>query len=161
MRGGCWDAGAFAEEVQAALEDWLKGELDERQALKVILDAAYEYNFAPQVLVVRLVRGGRFVRGATYIGRPTRFGNPFPVEVWGREEAVRRYREHFAQKLGDPTFREALESLYQRLKSRGGITLSCHCAPLPCHGEVIGAWLVNRAREEVLAARVVVEGRDA
>ncbi|MGM8838354.1 DUF4326 domain-containing protein [Thermus sp. 93170] len=161
MRGGCWDASAFAEEVQAALEDWLKGELDERQALKVILDAAYEYNFAPQVLVVRLVRGGRFVRGATYIGRPTRFGNPFPVEVWGREEAVRRYREHFAQKLGDPTFWEALESLYQRLKSRGGITLSCHCAPLPCHGEVIGAWLVNRAREEGLAARVVVEGRDA
>lgn len=47
MRGGCWDAATFAEEVQAALEAWLGGELSAEQALQVILDAAYEYHFAP------------------------------------------------------------------------------------------------------------------
>ena len=30
-----------------------------------------------------------------YVGRPTRWGNPYPVETFGREEAVRRFRALF------------------------------------------------------------------
>ncbi len=30
--------------------------------------------------------------GAVYVGRPTKFGNPFPVHVYGRELAVQLYR---------------------------------------------------------------------
>ncbi len=49
MKGGCWDASAFAEEAQAVLEDWLKGLLTDREALEAILQAAQENNFSPEV----------------------------------------------------------------------------------------------------------------
>ncbi|BBL93139.1 hypothetical protein TthTF19_14340 [Thermus thermophilus] len=45
MRGGCWDASAFAEEVQAVLRDWRKGLLTDREALEAVLEAAYANNF--------------------------------------------------------------------------------------------------------------------
>ncbi|MFM9419392.1 hypothetical protein ACKLNZ_01760 [Thermus scotoductus] len=48
MRGGCWDASAFAEEVQAVLRDWRKGFLTDREALEAILHAAYFHNFPPE-----------------------------------------------------------------------------------------------------------------
>ncbi len=48
MKGGCWDAGALAEEVQAVLAAWLRGELSDRQALEAILEAARENNFPPE-----------------------------------------------------------------------------------------------------------------
>lgn len=49
MKGGCWDASAFAEEAQAVLEDWLRGLLTDREALEAILQAARENNFSPEV----------------------------------------------------------------------------------------------------------------
>ncbi|WP_172957803.1 hypothetical protein [Thermus scotoductus] len=45
MRGGCWDASAFAEEVQEVLRDWRKGLLTDREALEAVLEAAYANNF--------------------------------------------------------------------------------------------------------------------
>ena len=29
---------------------------------------------------------------AVYVGRPTRWGNPYSVEEWGRDEAIRKFR---------------------------------------------------------------------
>ena len=49
MKGGCWDASAFAEETQAVLEDWLRGLLTDREALEAILQAARENNFSPDL----------------------------------------------------------------------------------------------------------------
>lgn len=56
MKGGCWDASAFAEEAKGILEDWLRGLLTDREAPKVaplteaILQAARENNFSPEEL---------------------------------------------------------------------------------------------------------------
>lgn len=109
---------------------------------------------------VRVVRGGRFARGAVYVGRPTRFGNPYRVqEVGSHEEAVRLYRTWFQERVKDPRFLETLEALYERLKREGVLTLSCYCAPLPCHGEVIARWLVERGEKEGRRVRVKIEGR--
>lgn len=103
----------------------------------------------------RVVRGGRFARGAVYVGRPTRFGNPYRVqEVGSHEEAVRLYRAWFRERTKGPRFLQALENLYQRLKRNGVLTLSCHCAPKPCHAEIVAEWLVERGKKEGRAVRV-------
>lgn len=48
MKGGCWDASAFAEEAKGILEDWLRGLLTDREALEAIFQAARENNFSPE-----------------------------------------------------------------------------------------------------------------
>lgn len=102
------------------------------------------------------------MRGAVYVGRPTRFGNPYRVEeVGSHEEAVRLYRTWFQERTKDPRFLQALENLYQRLKRNGVLTLSCHCAPKPCHAEVIAEWLVERGGEEDLKVTIVKGGEHA
>ena len=51
-----------------------------------------------------------------------------------REEAVSKHREYFILKYElDPLFRKAINSLK-------GKTLSCYCAPLLCHAEVIAEY---------------------
>ena len=74
-----------------------------------------------------------------YIGRGTRWGNPYEIgrgpEGPSRDEVIRKYKEHFeADILSDPERRAALLSLR-------GYRLGCFCSPLPCHGDVIAAYL--------------------
>lgn len=102
------------------------------------------------------------MRGAVYVGRPTRFGNPYRVEeVGSHEEAARLYRAWFQERTKDPRFLQALETLYQRLKRENVLTLSCHCVPRPCHAEVIAEWLAERAKGEGLKLTVVKGGEHA
>lgn len=61
-----------------------------------------------------------------YIGRPGKWGNPFPVTI-GREECVLKY------KLWINTQPSLLKSLSE-LKNK---TLGCFCKPLACHGDVL------------------------
>ncbi|KHG65619.1 hypothetical protein QT17_05585 [Thermus sp. 2.9] len=49
VKGGCWDASAFAEEAKGILEDWLRGLLTDREALEAIFQAARENNFSPDL----------------------------------------------------------------------------------------------------------------
>ena len=71
-----------------------------------------------------------------YIGRPSRWGNPFSHQagtlakfrVATRDEAVSSYR---AWILGQP---ELLEAARRELK---GKVLGCFCSPLACHGDVL------------------------
>lgn len=99
------------------------------------------------------------MRGAVYVGRPTRFGNPYRVEeVSSHEEAVRLYRAWFRERVKDPRFLQALEALYERLKREKVLTLSCHCAPKPCHAEIVAEWLVERGKKEGRAVRVKIGG---
>lgn len=66
---------------------------------------------------------------AVYIGRPSKWGNPFYVSSQRpREEAVRLYREWISHQ---PKLREAAKN---ELK---GKDLVCFCAPLACHGDVL------------------------
>jgi hypothetical protein len=71
-----------------------------------------------------------------YIGRGSRFGNPFKIgEDGNRDEVISLYAYYFEEKLeGEPGFREAVEALR-------GKKLGCYCAPKRCHGDVIVEYL--------------------
>ena len=65
-----------------------------------------------------------------YIGRPSKWGNPFKVYPIGgrtREQSISQYREWIQ---GQPELLAALPEL-------AGQRLGCYCAPLPCHGDVL------------------------
>lgn len=63
-----------------------------------------------------------------YIGRPSKWGNPFVIGPDGdRETVIKKYEEWVRNK---PRLMESLTELQ-------GKTLGCFCAPLPCHGDVL------------------------
>lgn len=69
-----------------------------------------------------------------YIGRPSKWGNPFRIGRDGtRAEVIAKYRAYL---LGSPVLMAALPEL------RGKV-LGCWCAPQACHGDVL-AELANR-----------------
>jgi hypothetical protein len=72
-----------------------------------------------------------------YIGRPSKWGNPFPVTAAvSRTEAIARYERWIVRQ---PDLMAALHEL------RGKI-LGCWCAPKACHGDVL-ARLADRVNE--------------
>lgn len=67
-----------------------------------------------------------------YIGRPSKWGNPFVVGRDGtRSEVVQKYKDYILSQID----RFDLSEL-------AGKTLGCWCSPKPCHGDVL-AELVN------------------
>lgn len=63
-----------------------------------------------------------------YIGRPSKWGNPFVIGKDGtREECIDKYRQYL---LGRPELVASLGELNNKL-------LGCWCAPLACHGDVL------------------------
>lgn len=72
-------------------------------------------------------------KGAVYVGRPTKWGNPYTIGgnyLGGdsREDVVRMYRYY----LGDrPELREDIK------KELKGKDLVCWCAPKACHADVL------------------------
>ena len=72
------------------------------------------------------------------IDRRTRWGNPFLIGRHGsREEVIERYRAWLWGKLRKGEIQVA------ELAALNGKTLACHCAPKPCHGDVLvkaAAW---------------------
>jgi hypothetical protein len=76
-----------------------------------------------------------------YIGRPSKWGNPFTFKkgtiaefVVPKDEVLTRYEEWLKQQ---PQLMEALHELK-------GKTLGCWCKPSPCHGDIL-ARLANEA----------------
>ena len=109
---------------------------------------------SPQRIPVRRTFGWRLPLGAVYVGRPSRWGNPFRVgdpaedmdwlrgefvsgQVTSRADAVRRFRESIGS---GSTFEEDV-----RAELRGK-DLACWC-PLdgPCHADVL-LEIANRER---------------
>jgi len=71
-----------------------------------------------------------------YIGRPSKWGNPFVIGKDGsREEVIAKYREYIM------TRKDLLDSLGELEGKR----LGCFCAPLACHGDVL-VELVSQRR---------------
>lgn len=68
-----------------------------------------------------------------YIGRPSRFGNPFVIPKDGdRAEVVEKYRHWLWEQIkSDPNTKQELLALEQY------DNLVCFCAPQACHGDVI------------------------
>jgi hypothetical protein len=75
-------------------------------------------------------RGWRKPPGAVVVSRPTRWGNPFPVSEYGREEAVALFRQYLADQP------ELVEAARREL---AGKDLACWCEPgALCHADI---WL--------------------
>ncbi len=65
----------------------------------------------------------------TYIGRPSKWGNPFVIGPDGsRADVVRKFEEYLRS---NPLLMEAAK------KELRGKDLICFCAPLACHGDVL------------------------
>lgn len=63
-----------------------------------------------------------------YIGRPSKWGNPYVIGKDGtREEVIKKYEEHV----------RSSKVLMRALPSLEGKVLGCWCPPRPCHGEVL------------------------
>jgi hypothetical protein len=64
-----------------------------------------------------------------YIGRPSKWGNPFVIGRDGtREEVIEKFHQYI---LGSPELYAAARSELR------GKNLVCYCAPLPCHGDIL------------------------
>ena len=102
----------------------------------------------PQRIQLRRTRGWRKTEGAVVVARPSRWGNPFPTERWGRELAVQLFRDWLNGNLSaeflacervpaPPTAAEIRTGL-------AGRDLACWCplvdeheSPVPCHADVL------------------------
>lgn len=63
-----------------------------------------------------------------YIGRPSKWGNPFEIGKHGtREQVIELYRNHV---MRSPRLMKALPELK-------GKRLGCYCKPKACHGDVL------------------------
>lgn len=79
-------------------------------------------------------------KGAVFVGRPSRWGNPFRIGRDGsRTEVIRKYREWL---LGN-------EELLAHLSELKGKDLYCFCLPLPCHAEVLLELANSQERSNV------------
>lgn len=75
------------------------------------------------------IRRDRIPKDAVYIGRPSKWGNPFVVGPCGnREEVIEQYRKWI-------TLRPELIAAARR--ELRGKDLVCFCSPKPCHGDVL------------------------
>ena len=70
-----------------------------------------------------------------YIGRPSKWGNPFVIGKHGtREEVIQKYLEWL---MSQPDLLTDIPSLKAKV-------LGCYCAPAACHGDVLSE-LANAA----------------
>jgi len=74
-----------------------------------------------------------------YIGRPSKWGNPYShkegtkakYKVETRREAVEAYRDMMIEKIAKNP------ALLKELAELDGLVLGCWCKPKPCHGDVL------------------------
>lgn len=78
---------------------------------------------------------------AVYIGRGSKWGNPFVIGRDGDRAAVITKYEHWLR---------SQHHLLRALDELHGRDLVCFCAPLPCHGDLLSR-LANASREERVA----------
>lgn len=72
-----------------------------------------------------------------YIGRPSKWGNPFIIGKDGtREEVIRKYADWFVT-----------TNLVSCLDELRGKRLGCYCKPLACHGDFL-VYLIEGEEKE-------------
>lgn len=98
----------------------------------------------PRRIQRRRTKGCRMPEGAVYVGRPTKWGNPFKV---GDEITTFPYRDVFGPTVRDPAHAVEIFTSYARITvayedlarhALAGRDLACWC-PLdqPCHADVL------------------------
>jgi len=88
----------------------------------------------PKRIQRKRTRGWKMPEGVVYVGRPTKWGNPWAERLTptAREDSISNYREYIiANQRGSERFRKPLAELR-------GKDLACWC-PLgqPCHADVL------------------------
>lgn len=69
---------------------------------------------------------------AVYVGRPTKWGNPYEIGKDGtREEVIQKYRA-FVEEL-----RHTSDLFIADLQELKGKDLVCYCVPKACHAEIL------------------------
>lgn len=69
--------------------------------------------------------------GAVYVGRPSKWGNPFKIGINGtRDEVLVKYRETIEARIKK-------NPLVFDLSELEGKDLVCWCHPQPCHGDIL------------------------
>lgn len=82
-------------------------------------------------IVVNRKRGDPY---DVYIGRGSKWGNPFVIGLDGtREDVIEKYRQYIQTR---PDLLAALPELKNK-------RLGCYCAPAACHGDVLIELLKN------------------
>lgn len=69
-----------------------------------------------------------------YIGRGSKWGNPFPMKNKSDEErnrVIKEYKKYLWNQLNNGSI--SIDDLL----SLDGKTLGCFCKPKPCHGDII------------------------
>jgi hypothetical protein len=85
-------------------------------------------------------KGGRVPADAVYIGRPSKWGNPYMIGPDGtREQVIEAYKGWLTRQYAAGALTVA------DFASLHGKDLACWCAPLPCHGHVLERWAARAA----------------
>lgn len=72
-----------------------------------------------------------------YIGRPSKWGNPFSIGPDGtREMVIEKYREYLYK-----------SGLIHDIEELRGKILGCWCKPKPCHGDVLVELLERKKKD--------------
>jgi len=113
----------------------------------------------PERIQLSRRKGWRKPENTVVVARPSRWGNPFPIDQWGRDQAIRLFRDAargiwnpstLSEALNDGDFvvahgqatawmkrlgRHPLELIRSEL---AGKNLGCWCSPgEPCHADVL------------------------
>lgn len=109
----------------------------------------------PQRIQRKRTKGWKMPKGAVYVGRPTKWGNPFaPKIIPGWATASREYAvEDFTRWLAAPDIHwrntsggfptvtasvEAARRIREDIGELAGKDLACYCPESqPCHGDVL------------------------
>jgi len=98
----------------------------------------------PHRIQRKRTKGWKMPDGAVYVGRPTKFGNPFNVTAeQSRETAIARYRFYLSRGISNSLHGFPPQPV--EIRQLRGKDLACWC-PLdqPCHADV----LLELANEE-------------
>ena len=92
----------------------------------------------PDPVQRRRTRGWRMPPNTVYVGRPTRFGNPFPAAEISPALAVAVFDRWLTTVIARPVFESRRAAILANLHLLRGKNLACWC-PLdqPCHRDVL------------------------
>lgn len=84
-----------------------------------------------------------------YIGRPSKWGNPFKIGDYHhgrkmtREDTIEAYKDWLLYSIDGVELQKDLHELEGKI-------LGCWCKPLPCHGDILVDLLIKNFNKEEL-----------
>ena len=105
----------------------------------------------PKRVQRKRTKGWKMPPNTVCVTRPTIFGNPFPVDVYGQDGAVDRFRRLMIGKMStlemsqsstchawDVSLVTVRRMIVEGLPKLRGKNLACYCNPdKPCHADIL------------------------